>query len=1067
MPDAVDPRRVTIRGGYGEQTDSMTRSAPVEAAIAEGPRLRATQGLQFKLATVFVLVLVVVALAAYLAGRVLVQSRLVEDTARYQRESGLRLVEDLEHRLQLSQVLAGNLAVLALSGAPATWVERVPALVANSGLDAALAGIGWWPEPRSNNASARASRFWLADGVGALQARDDYNDPRVIAYWQEPWYTPARYAQAGECHWTPVREESLSRRPVAGCTLPVRSAEGYVGAVTVLLDLRSLEQSLARAAQGQSGYALLVDRDNRLMALTGVAANALQGEQRPQNLAELAQRLPAFNPLALDMHRRDEAFLSRAVASPLYAATTVSSLQQATREGSRQDAESALALIWNSAAARDTEPSAVTELALQPDPLLNQNGAAAVFELVRPHWKLIRVTPAREGMAGAQYFFVQTLLVVLGLLSVALLLIFAGIRLWLLRPLAKMADALSDGRATDQSLHVALDASAPSELGVIGHWYNERVRQLREAMDRVMSQQSQLIVEAGERGRADEQALRLRERSHAVMSTVHDAVVVVDARAQIEDMNAAAERLTGMLLRNALGRPCSEVLQLRLANQAGAAPDLAAGIVASVERVEHSDGLFLYSDHRSEREVHLVGVPLRGPGGRTLGAALIFRPREAPTNAPKLVIDRRSVDPITGLPTRAACDRRLRALMDSTRLQPEPHALLVFDIDRLRHINETLGQAAGDEVLVGTAELLVATAPTAEVFRLAGDSFAVLVEQTGAEDARRIGRQVVEAVAARRFRWSEKSLSVTVSGGAVVFDSDAGHPMDLLRHAHEACAAAKLAGRNTFKLRDPSMDPQPAATDEALWVRRIRAGMDQGLLHLTTQPVQPADMHLREGAVFEVSLALEDEEGFWAEPDAFLPVAERNGLAAEVERWALRQTLEHLARNPAVMERMAFCSLSLSPQTVAEGATLELLAQLFQRHPQVPPRQLCLNLRESVLDEVPAAAQAFGEAMRSLGCRVSMDHFAVRGAAEVDLLRRLPADYLRFDARHFMDVGGDAVDQMLADSLVRLARTLQRRVMVVEIGNEAVRDAWKRLGADYLQGLALARPSPVVFSASA
>ena len=82
----------------------------------------------------------------------------------------------------------------------------------------------------------------------------------------------------------------------------------------------------------------------------------------------------------------------------------------------------------------------------------------------------------------------------------------------------------------------------------------------------------------------------------------------------------------------------------------------------------------------------------------------------------------------------------------------------------------------------------------------------------------------------------------------------------------------------------------------------------------------------------------------------------------------------------------------------------------------------------------------------------------------MELLRRLPAEIMRIDARHFVDAGGDALDQTIADSFVRLSRTLQRMVMVVDLGDEPALDAWKRLGADYFHGLVVARPSPVVFT---
>lgn len=1047
----------------------MSPNVPSLTVAAGGPRLRLGQTLQFKLALLFAIVTLMLSLAAWQVGRALLQSNLVADTQRYQRESGLRLVQGLDAHLEQALTLAQTLAEISRGTDIPAWSDRVPALVLNSGLGDLVAGVGWWPEPAATVNAPRSSRFWLMDRGGALVMREDYNDPRAISYWQESWYTPARYALPDACVWSLAQAERLSRREVVVCTLPLRDTRGFRGAITVLLAVDRIEALLRSTSSGQSGYALLVDRDNQLLGISGEATAPLQTD-RPRNLAALAQRIPSFNTLALALHGRDEGFLSRAAQSPQYDAAVIGALKDATRESSRQEAESVLALIWNAGTSRSTiAADKLDELPIRADGVLAQDAAATVFELGAPYWKLIRVTPALEGVAGAEHFFNQALLVVVGAVVITLLLIYAGIRALILKPLARMAGRLSDARTVMESTHLELDVGANNELGVIGHWYNERVRQLREAMDRALGHQSQLLVESGERARSDEQSLRLRERTTALLSSVTDAAITVDARGMIEDMNAPAERLTGTQLRDVRGRPCSEVLHVRLANQGGAAPDFAASVIASSGRIEHSDGLFLHVEGRGEREIQLTGSPLRGPGGRSLGAVLVFRPREAAlATAPnRLVIDRRSVDPVTGLPTRPACDRRLRALLESARLQLRTHALIVGDVDRLRHINETLGLQAGDEVLVRVAETLISVAPGADVFRLGADSFALVLEGTDEADARRIGRLLCETLASTQFHWGERKLSVTASFGLVLFDGGVEHPMELLRRAEDACAAAKAAGRNTLRRYENSMNRREAATDEGIWVRRIRAGLDEGLLHLTTQWIQPADTQSRGGSTFEVSLALEDEEGFWAEPETFLPIAERTGLVAEVERWAISQTFDHLARSPALLERVAFCCLPLSPQTLAEGATLELVAQLFQSHPDLSPAKLCFVLSEAALSESPGPAYSFCEAMRSLGCRIAVDHFAARGVGSIDLLRRLPAEFLRVDARHFVDVAGDAVDQAIADSMIRLARTLQRRVMVTQIGDESTRDTWKRMGADYLQGLAIARPSPVVFTTNA
>ncbi|MGQ0621071.1 MAG: diguanylate cyclase domain-containing protein [Panacagrimonas sp.] len=1046
----------------------MSPSAPKVAE--QRPRLGLLQGLQFKLAVLFVAITGVLFVTAWFIGRTLVRDRLAEDAQRYQLESGLRLVQVIQQQLDRAHVLGHALVGLVGDGEAGTWAQRVPRQVAASGLGTLVAGIGVWPEPRQPDKTyQRASRFWVADSAGLLQARDDYNDPRAIAYWEEPWYTPARHALADSCFWTTAFREALSGREVVACTIPLQDERDFAGAVTVLLAVAGIEQVLREAAPNQTGYTLLADRDDHLLAASGTALHP-PGERAPRNIAALARQQPSLNGLALDLHRHNEAFVARAVQSRFYDPALIAALTERTRNGSRHESESALTLIWNARAARvtaaATEP--LRELRIADDGLLGEAASAMVFELPDPYWKLVRVTRAREGLAGAEHLFTQTLTMVGGALLLTLALVFGVVRTLVLSPLRRITSRIADAGTREESASVQLDTTVDNEIGLIGHLYRQRGQQLREALDRALTQQVQLAAETSERVRVEDQALRLHERSSVLLATVSDAVIVVDARGRVEDMNTVAERLTSTELRRVRSQPAVEVFRARLAAQGGSQPDFAAAALAASGRIEHHEGLFLHVEGRAEREIRLTAAALRGSYGRVLGAVLVFQPREAQAGGmPKLLIDRRSVDSLTALPTRAACDRRLRVLLEGTRLQARTHAVIVADIDRMRAVNEAAGQRAGDELLVCVAQSLIGAAPGSEVFRLGGDAFAVVIEATDADGALRAAERLREGVANSRLRYEERTLAVTASFGVVCFDHAGEPPTEVLRRADQACAAAKRAGRNSVAAWDPDLYHADAAAEQATWVRRIRAGLGEGLFHLTTQWVLPADRIQSEGAVFDVSLALEDEQGFWAEPATFLPAAERGGLLADVERCALRQALDHLARNPDVQARLSFCCMSLSAQTVSEGATLELLAQTLRQHENLPPAKLCFVLNEVVLTEAPGPVLAFCEAMRSLGCRVAIDHLngGGGGGASMDLIRKLPAEILRIDARHFADLSGDAVDPLIADSLIRLARTLSRRVLVAEIGDDSAREAWRRLGADYLHGPAVARASPVVFAA--
>lgn len=1019
---------------------------------ADGPRLAPQYRLRVRLGALFFVLSAAFVLVAWQAGTFLQRDRVLQEAQRYPLESGLRLSQQVEDWLERSRLLAAHLADARTADAIES-PARVASLIEASGLAPLLLGVGWWPEPAAPDAP-RNSRFWLMDAQGALQARRDYNDPRAIAYWREAWYTPARYGASGRCYWTPVFVEPLSRRRVLGCTLPVREASRLVGMVTVLLDAEALQRSLRSATAAQPGYVLLADRDNTLIALAGRAETL--DAQRPRNLAQLAQAAPALNPLALALHARDAAFQESALRSANHDPAQIAALKDGTRDFSTQEARSALALIRQ---ARDGSPNGAAEtLALADDPVLHAPASAAVFELPGAYWKLVRVTAADEGVGGAQRLFTQTVAILGGALALILLLAFLFIDGSVVRPLRRMTQTLSDARSLDESLHLHLEAHTRSEVGVIGHRYNERLRQLREAMDRVLLQQSRLVLEATERGRNEDQTLRLRERTATLLQALSEAVILLDARNLVEDLNAAAERLTGSSARALRGKPVTEALALRL--QRDGTHPLAAP--PGEQRIEFADGVFLKPEGRAEREVQLLAAPVRG-GGKPLGTVLVLRARDTQTASPtvqKLVIDRRSLDPLTGLATRLACDRRLRALLDGAGLQARRHALVVADIDGLRRINERHGRAAGDEALARLAEALAARG---ETFRLSADGFALLLEDQDPAAAAAVAQEVSAHVQGLSMRVGDAAFRISASFGVLGLDTQADAPMELLRRAEDACAAAKAAGPGAVRVYEPGMSAEAERVDDARWARRIQSGLQENLLHLTTTWVGAREPLAAEGAVYEVALSLEDEEGFWAEPAQFLPAAQRTGLVAAVECHGLRLLIEHLARDPALCERVALCCYALSPQTVADGATLEGLAQLLQTYPQVPSSRLCFVLREDVLHDVPGPAATFCDALRSLGAQVCVEQFLPRGAGALELLRRLPVQVLRVDARAFGDPARDPFDQALADAAQKLARGLGARLMVAGLEREPLRDAWLQRGADYVQGPAVARVSPVVF----
>ncbi len=1021
-----------------------------------GPRWY--QGLRFKL-----LVAILVSGAALTAGAAWVISHRVSGGLA---DSSLALEQATHRELARTfadigtdaQMLALTLGTMQTDARTprATLRTTVPVLVDSLPQAKLVAAVGIWPEPASAEAE-RSSSFWVRDNRGALVPRDDYNDPRTIPYSHEAWYTPARYADAGHCYWTPAYVEPLSKRLLVTCSMPMTGNHGFEGVATVSLDLTALGGRFAEATADERGYALLLDRDGHTLALSA-SAQKLFGDALGvgRNVAELAQKREGFGPLALALHRRSEAFLAAALHAPRYDARSVSTLKDNTRDLARVDAESALASLAN------TPPAAAETLVQAHDPVLADETYTVISELPGTNWQLASVTPARDGAALTRNLVTQTLMVAFGAATLCLLLIFAFLQWLVVRPLKRMTQTLATSGDGDP-LNLALDATSRDEIGTLAHWQNERTRQLRELNDRARVERSQLATETTERQRAQDRLARAEERATQALSNVGDGVIYTDDQGRVDQLNVAAERITGLSQRDAVGQQLSSVLPVRLGGEHGAAlTNLVETVTERGARLDYPDGVYL-GHGEAARELRLAVAPLSARTGRRIGCVVVFRPLEIagprPERLPVVASSAPGFDPVTGLGDRGACERLLHSISGA------PHALAVLDVVRLADVNEAGGHSAGDEVLAQIAARLANGIRLSDrVFRLPGDQMAMVLDSANITAAVEAITQLREAIVSAPFDTSSGRFAIDVAIGAHFVEDDASPP-ELLRRASGACKAAKVnATQIEAWHRELDPDEATATVDDMLWVERIRAGLDRDLFHLTTQRIAPNLGNAAEGEVYEILLALEDEEGFWAPPSSFLPVAERHGLTAELDRWVIRHTIETLEAQPAVCSRLAFVGINLSGLALADLTLLDFLAERFNETSPAIVSKLCFELREADIDDHPQRGQRFCEAMRGLGCRVSIDRYQGRRTSDVQLLRRLPAALVKLDSRPYRNIADDEVGQMQAESQLRVLHHLGKRVIVTGLDDERALAVWRKLGADYLQGYSVAKPSPIVFN---
>jgi len=1039
-----------------------------------GPRaadggLRWNQGLQFRIACLFAILLAILASVAFYAAERLISGGVEQASYRHETSINRRLLAETQQVLRATEQFAQTLALTAGHSDAATITQLGEALL--QGLP--VASFGLWPEPASTAPGARhGNRYWQITAGGRPQLRGD-DASTAVAWWREPWYTTVRLAGGlvHGCQWSAPYRDPLLTRDVVTCSVPLTGANGFEGVATVSLDVGGLDRQLLAIDGEQHSYAVLADRHGRLLALSAMARGKLGiGASEVVTLDALAARHPGYAAVATQFRERDQRFRAAALRSTHYDARLVSSLKDNTRNLSRDAAEDALAAVWN-AADGNTE-AATAPLRFENDPVLGETSYALLSTIPGSHWLLLSASAARDGSDASMYLTQQVLAITLGGSVLVLVLSFSLLRRLVLRPLRAMGMALAD--TTLEARTPTLDESGAGELRLIAHWHNERSERLAEMRDRADIATTQLHAENSERLRTQDALLRLGERLRLLTDSVDEGLVVLDERGDIEDLNGHAQQWLGNDPSVLRGQPFATVFAARVGSLDGPPlPDLMHKLREDGVRLDYPDGVLVPGNGGLGIALGISAIPLRSRFNRLSGAVIVMRRIDPDANgggraggSPGTALTGDFVDPVTGLGGRQACERRLREVLGRVRDQPSnAHWLLAkLDFAELRRVRETRSHDDADTLAARCGERLAALRGGSEqVFRLAPDRFGLLIEADTAEQALAQAKTLQQQIAEQRLLDGEQWIELQAAIGLCRIDADVDSPAEAMRRAGLACDHARNG--DAVVLHDEALETGRAGNDDLLWVRRIERGLEHRLFHLTTQSIQPARSHANDGEVFDVLPSLEDEEGFWAPLSAFLPVAERHQLGVQLDQWVIRMLFERLAASPDLGVRLAFCTIHLSADSLADAALIDFVADSINRNPQVPVGKLCFMLRNDTLTDHPQQAMRCLESLRALGCRTAIDHRNGRQIAYIDLLRKLPVSLLRLDARSFARIVDDQVEQTLAETAIRLARLNGSRTLITEIDSEAQATVWRRLGADYLQGSAIARPSPVPFKA--
>jgi len=378
-------------------------------------------------------------------------------------------------------------------------------------------------------------------------------------------------------------------------------------------------------------------------------------------------------------------------------------------------------------------------------------------------------------------------------------------------------------------------------------------------------------------------------------------------------------------------------------------------------------------------------------------------------------------DPLTGLYNRHRFQEELNNLIATSLRSHHKFALIYFDLDDFKYINDTFGHKAGDTVLVRTAGEISSIVRHIEVFaRLGGDEFAILSLIQPTDDIGILPARIVTSIAAIPLHFGGTNIRLTTSVGVAVFPEHGETAEDLVAHADTAMYQAKNQGKNTWAIYDATRDSSEVMMHRLTWYNRIAQALEQDLFSNSFPGVYETAHNRLIHLEILVRMRDTNEPDNLIMPGQFIPIAEKNGQIVNIDRWVIKRSIELLNQHPDIPP----VAINISGRTFDDPAIPNFIRSLLSEF-NVNPERLIIELTETAAVSDIQDAQRFIEAVHQAGCRVCLDDFG-SGFSTFGYLKYLGVEILKIDGLFIRDLPNNRDNQIFVKAMVEVARGLGR-----------------------------------------
>ena len=515
-----------------------------------------------------------------------------------------------------------------------------------------------------------------------------------------------------------------------------------------------------------------------------------------------------------------------------------------------------------------------------------------------------------------------------------------------------------------------------------------------------------------------------KERAQVTLNSIGDAVICTDTEGRVSYLNGAAERLTQWTITDSIGRRLEEVFHLVEAESREVIQNPMLFAVDAKSFMALLPSCILIRRDRTELSIEGSCAPIHDRDGNITGAVMVFRDVSVARSLSRQLAYQAAHDSLTDLPNRNLLRDRLGQAVASLPRHHTSLAVLYLDVDRFKHINDSLGHAIGDRLLQSIALRLTACVRTSDtVSRQGGDEFVImLVDINGARDAA-IGAEKLLHSLRLPYVLDAHELHVSASIGIAICPQDGTEADALLRNADSAMYEAKQQGRNNYQFYRKALNESALARQSL--EGDLRHAITRQQLELQYQPI----MDVRSGHVAGVETLLRwhhPTQGLLLPAD-FMPIAEDSGLIVPIGQWVLRTTCAQ-ARDWQLegMARMRY-AVNVSPVELRAKEFVAGVATVINET-SIEPSILELEVTETYLMQDSKSTALVLKSLKDLHVNLALDDFGT-GYSSLSYIRRFPIDTLKIDRSFVKDLTTDAADASLVSAVINMGKSLHMQVV--------------------------------------